>query len=141
MVGDKDCGDFTINTTVLADYLAGFFNGFTGHDDKAAMETCFHDNDSFETDVCAFVADFRTKENQKVLEGLQKVLGDLPELDSFMSSCPANVQADKAVVSDWFKYWKGQGSLKVYQTLYKNVISNMPKIKEFASDIKTKYDA
>ena len=70
MVGDKDCGDFTINTTVLADYLAGFFNGFTGNDDKAAMETCFHDNDSFETDVCDFVADFRTKENQKVLEGL-----------------------------------------------------------------------
>ena len=63
MVGDKDCGDFTINTTVLADYLAGFFNGFTGNDDKAAMETCFHDNDSFETDVCDFVADFRTKEN------------------------------------------------------------------------------
>ena len=141
MVGDKDCGDFTINTTVLADYLAGFFNGFTGNDDKAAMETCFHDNDSFETDVCDFVADFRTKENQKVLEGLQKVLGDLPELDSFMSSCPANVQADKAVISDWFKYWKQQGSLKVYQTLYKNIVGNMPTIKQYADDIKTKYDA
>ena len=141
MVGDKDCGDFTINTTVLADYLAGFFNGFTGNDDKAAMETCFHDNDSFESDVCEFVADFRTKENQKVLEGLQKVLGDLPELDSFMNSCPASVQADKAVVSDWFKYWKQQGSLKVYQTLYKNIVGNMPTIKQYANDIKTKYDA
>ena len=141
MVGDKDCGDFKINTTIIADYLAGFFNGFTGNDDKAAMETCFHDNDGFESDVCEFVADFRTKENQKVLEGLQKVLGDLPEINSFMSSCPANVQADKKVISDWFKYWKQQGSLKVYQTLYKNIVGNMADVKKYASDIKDKYDA
>ena len=140
-VGDKDCGDFSLTTTIIADYLAGFFNGFTGHDDKAAMEACFADNDSFETDVCEFVADFRTKDNRKVMEGIQKVLGDLPELNSFMDSCPASVQADKDVVSNWFKYWKGQGEMKVYQTAYKNIIGNFDQIKTIAKDISTKYDA
>ena len=91
MLGDTDCGDFKVNTTIIADYLAGFMNGFTGNDDKSAMEACFMDNQSFETDVCEFVADFRTKDNRKVMEGLEKVLGDLPELDSFVSSCPAQV--------------------------------------------------
>ena len=141
MVGDHDCGDFSLNTTIIADYLAGFMNGFTGHDDKAAMEACFMDNDSFETDVCEFVADFRTKDNRKVMEGIQKVLGDLPEINSFMDSCPASVQADKAVVSDWFKYWKGQGELKVYQTAYKNVVGNFPQIKEIANGMADLYDA
>ena len=47
MVGDKDCGDFTLNTTIIADYLAGFMHGFTGHDDKAEMEACFADDDAF----------------------------------------------------------------------------------------------
>ena len=89
--GDTDCGDFSVNTTIIADYLAGFMYGFTGNDDKAAMEACFVDNQSFENDVCDFVADFRTKDNRKVMEGLEKVLGDLPELDSFVSSCPAQV--------------------------------------------------
>ena len=90
-VGDKSCGDFDLTTTIIADYLAGFFNGFTGNDDKAAMEACFADNDSFESDVCEFVADFRTKDNRKVMEGIQKGLGDLPEINSFMDSCPAAV--------------------------------------------------
>ena len=141
MVGDKDCGDFTLNTTIIADYLAGFMNGFTGHDDKAAMEACFMDNDSFETDVCEFVADFRTKDNRKVMEGIQKVLGDLPEIASFMSSCPADVQADKDVLKGWYQYWRGQGELKVYQTAYKNVIGNFDQIKTISKDISTKYNA
>ena len=69
-LGDHNCGDFSLTTTIIADYLAGFFNGFTGNDDKADMEACFADNDSFETDVCEFVADFRTKDNRKVMEGI-----------------------------------------------------------------------
>ena len=141
MVGDHDCGDFSLNTTIIADYLAGFMNGFTGHDDKAAMEACFMDNDSFETDVCEFVADFRTKDNRKVMEGIQKVLGDLPEIASFMSSCPADVQADKDVLKGWYQYWRGQGEMKVYQTAYKNVIGNFDQIKTISKDISTKYNA
>ena len=141
MVGDKDCGDFTLNTTIIADYLAGFMNGFTGHDDKAAMEACFMDNDSFESDVCEFVADFRTKDNRKVMEGIQKVLGDLPEIASFMSTCPADVQADKDVLKGWYQYWRGQGEMKVYQTAYKNVVGNFDQIKTISKDISTKYNA
>ena len=72
MVGDKDCGDFTLNTTIIADYLAGFMHGFTGHDDKTEMEACFADDDAFETDVCEFVADFRTKDNRKVMKDSKK---------------------------------------------------------------------
>ena len=141
MVGDHDCGDFSLNTTIIADYLAGFMNGFTGHDDKAAMEACFMDNDAFETDVCEFVADFRTKDNRKVMEGIQKVLGDLPEIASFMSSCPADVQADKDVLKAWYQYWRGQGELKVYQTAYKNVIGNFAQIKTISKEMETKYNA
>ena len=36
------CNDsFSLNTTEIADFIAGFMAGFTGHDDKAYMETCF----------------------------------------------------------------------------------------------------
>ena len=141
MIGDTDCGDFQVNTTIIADYLAGFMSGFTGNDDKAAMEACFVDNQSFETDVCEFVADFRTKDNRKVMEGLEKVLGDLPELNSFMDSCPAQVQSDKKVVADWYQYWRNQGEMKVYQTAYKNLVGNFDQIKELANSMPAKYDA
>ena len=141
MLGDTDCGDFKVNTTIIADYLAGFMNGFTGNDDKSAMEACFMDNQSFETDVCEFVADFRTKDNRKVMEGLEKVLGDLPELNHFLDSCPAQVQSDKKVVSDWYAYWRGQGEMKVYQTAYKNLVGNFDQIKTIANGIADKYDA
>ena len=140
MLGDTDCGDFTLNDTIIADFLAGFFHGFTGNDDKAAMESCYHGTASFESDVCEFVADFRTKDNRKVMEGIQKVLGDLPELNSYMDSCPAEVKADKDVVSNWFKYWKGQGEMKVYQTAYKNLVGNFDDIKKTANELAKKYD-
>jgi hypothetical protein len=35
------CGNFSLNTVEIADFLAGFMAGFTGHDDKTYMETCF----------------------------------------------------------------------------------------------------
>ena len=140
-VGDVKCADFELSTKIIADYLAGFMGGFTGNNNKADMEACFADSPQFETDVCEFVADFRTKENQKVLEGLQKLLGDLPLINSFMSTCPANVKADHDVVASWFKYWKSQGEMKVYSTAYRNVVSHMSDIKTLSSDISTKYDS
>ena len=140
-LGDVSCADFTLSTKIIADYLSGFMHGFTGHDNKAEMEACFADTDAFETDVCEFVADFRTKDNRKVMEGLQKVLGDLPEIKSYMSSCPADVQADQQVVGDWFTYWKGQGEMKVYQTAYKNVVGNFSEIKKIANGMSDLYDA
>jgi hypothetical protein len=35
------CGKFSLNTVEIADFIAGFMAGFTGHDDKTYMETCF----------------------------------------------------------------------------------------------------
>ena len=140
-LGDTKCADFTLSTTIIADYLAGFMAGFTGNNNKEAMEACFADSPEFEADVCEFVADFRTKDNRKVLEGLQKVLADLPEINSFMDTCPASVKADEDVVKGWFNYWKGQGEMKVYQTAYKNVVGNFEQIKTIANGIADKYDA
>lgn len=63
---------------MIADLTAGFIMGFTGHDDKTTLEGCFQDTTAFEQDICTFVADFRTKNNQKVIEGAKLVLQDLP---------------------------------------------------------------
>ena len=57
-----------------------------------------------------------------------------------MDSCPAEVKADKDVVSNWFKYWKEQGEMKVYQTAYKNIVGNFDDIKETANELAKKYD-
>jgi len=61
--------------------MAGFVHGITGSDQKAYFETCFKDTDAFEKDVCDAVNDFMTKDNQKVLEGVKKIMSDLPELN------------------------------------------------------------
>jgi hypothetical protein len=52
-----------MSTVEVADFIGGFMEGFTGHNNKADLETCFHDTDAFEQDICTFVADFRTKDN------------------------------------------------------------------------------
>jgi len=64
----------------------------------------------------------------------------LPEINSFMTQCPT-VAADFAVVGNWFKYWKAQGTMKVYSTAYKNVVGNMPTIKADVAVLETDYDA
>ena len=62
----------------VADFAAGMIHGFTGNDHKAYFETCFHDTVAFETDICTAVADFATKDNEKVLEAVKIVMGDMP---------------------------------------------------------------
>jgi len=129
------CADFDLTTTEVADFIAGFIKGFTNNDHKTDLEGCFADTDAFEADICTFVADFRTKDNQKVLEGVHLLLGtDLPQLNGFISKCPAAVTSDWAIVGNWFKYWKAQGEMKVYSTAYKNIVGNMAEIK---TDVKT----
>merc|ERR1712151_1315133 len=125
----------TINTEVDAEFLAGFIGSFTGHDHLDEMKTCYTDTDQFRTDICNAVADFATKDNQKVLEGIQKIMTDLPQLNASMSKCPADVQTDWAVVANWWKYWKGQGEMKVYSTAYKNLVGNMAEVKADAQKI------
>jgi len=130
--------DCTLNAKEEADFLAGFIFGFTGHDQKAYLESCYHDTPQFETDICNAVNDFSTKDNQKVIEGVQTILKDLPQLKGFMDACP-NAAGDWAAISNWFKFWKGQGEMKVYSTAYKNLVANMGTVKEEASKISADY--
>ena len=55
--------DCQLNTVEVADFLAGFIYGFTGHNWQTYFDTCFKDTPAFETDVCTAVNDFATKEN------------------------------------------------------------------------------
>jgi len=75
-----NCGDFSLDTVEVADFLAGFVNGFTGHDDQAYLETCFKDTDSFEQAICTAVTDIETKDNRKVIEGVQVLMTQIPAL-------------------------------------------------------------
>jgi len=75
-----------------------------------------------------------------VLQGVQKVLADMPKLKTFTENCP-DAKADFDTTANWFKYWKAQGEMKVYSTAYKNVIAHMDEIKTEASKIDTDYTA
>jgi len=57
-----------------------------------------------------------------------------------MDACP-DAAADFEVVANWFKYWKGQGEMKVYSTAYKNIVGNMPHIKDDASKISADFSS
>ena len=104
---------FELNTIEVADFLAGFVHGFTGQDHKAYFESCIKDTPALEADVCTAVQDFYTKDNQKVLQGVQLLLKDLPEVGTMLAACP-DAQADIATTEGWFKFWRSQGEMKVY---------------------------
>merc|ERR1712156_438168 len=135
-----DCGEFTLNTVEVADFLAGFVHGFSGNDHKTEMETCFKDTDAFEMDVCSIVKAIMTKDNDQIMQAIHTVLQDLPEMKTFDAGCSDAVRADMKVVGDWEKYWKGQGTMKAYQTAYGNIIHNMPTIKSDASIMEADYN-
>ena len=44
------------------------------------METCFKDTDSFEQAICTAVTDIETKDNRKVIEGVQVLMTQIPAL-------------------------------------------------------------
>ena len=132
-----DCG---LNQIVVADFLSGFVHGFTGNDHKAYFETCLVDTPAFEADMCDAVNKIATKDNQQVIQAVQEILGDMPELNGFMAGCP-DAANDIAVTGNWFKYWKSQGEMKVYSTAYKNIIANMDTLKTDAAALEADYDA
>ena len=39
------CADFDLNTSEVADFIAGFIKGFTDKDHKTELEACFADTD------------------------------------------------------------------------------------------------
>jgi hypothetical protein len=56
-----------------------------------------------------------------------------------LAACP-DAQADFDVLGNWYKYWKTQGTMKVYSTAYKNVTGNMSTIKTHVSSLETDFD-
>ena len=99
-----DCGNFTLNTVEIADFLAGFVAGFTGDDWQTYFESCFQDTDAFEQTICTAVNDFATKDNRMVIEGIHLMLGQMSNIEGFLSACP-NASADLKTVADWGHYW------------------------------------
>jgi len=132
---NNTCG---LTTPIIADILAGFVMGFTGKDDRVDLEACFKDTDAFEQDMCDVADAFATKDNQKILAGIQTILGDLSTINTMLAGCPAD-QADFQPAENWFKFWKGQGEMKVYQTAYKNVANNFAEISTQASALSDAY--
>lgn len=132
---------FDLTTLEVADFVAGFMFGFTGHDDKADMEQCFKDTPEFRTDMCNVYANLVTKDNQKVLEAIQKFMSDLPKFQSYMAGCSGKgtVSADFAVLSNWFKGWKAQGEMKIYSIAYHNLLEHMSEIKADISTMEVQF--
>merc|ERR1712087_771169 len=125
-----DC-EASLNTMAVADVLAGFTFGFTGHDDKAYFETCIHDTPQFEKDMCAVSAAFATKDTQKATEAMHTVLADMPFVHSMLAGCP-NALADVEYPINWYNYYHQQGMMVVYQQAYKNVSTNFTEIVTWA---------
>jgi len=132
-----DCG---LSTSTTAYLISGFMKSFTGWNNFNYLQQCFKDTPQFEKDMCDAANAFATKDNQQVLAGLQKVMADLPQFNTYMAACP-EAQADFAVVANWWKYWKGQGELKVYQEAYKNLMTSMPTIKSDAATLSADWGA
>jgi len=134
---NNTCG---LTQTMIADILAGFVDGFTGHDDKADLETCLTVTDAFEQDMCNVADAFATKDNQRILAAIQTIMGDLSTINQMLAGCP-NDQADFVPAENWFKYWKGQGEMKVYSTAYKNLSQNFAQISAQASALTDAYNS
>ena len=67
MLGDVNCGPFTLSTTQIADFIAGFVAGFSGHNDKYMIEACFMHDQSLEKDICNMVKDFESGDHRSVI--------------------------------------------------------------------------
>ena len=100
-VRDIECN---LNTTEVADFLAGFVYGFTGNNWQSYFETCFKDTPAFEADVCTAINDFATKDNHKIIQGIGILKNDFPELNQYLAACP-NAAADIATTEGWATYW------------------------------------
>ena len=74
--------------------------------------------------MCTAVNDIMTKQNQKVIQGINIIKGQMTTLNGFLANCP-NASAAITTTEGWAKYWSDQPELKVYSTAYKNLTSNM----------------
>ena len=124
---DYTCSNFNLTTVEIADFLAGFVYGFTGDNYQTYFESCFQDTQAFEADICTIVADFASKDNRRMVEGLGLLKSDFAELNTYLAGCP-NAAADIATTESWAKYWGNASTMKLYSTAYKNLRNNMSKL-------------
>jgi len=130
-----------ITNTDVADVAAGFIYGITGNDHKSYLEGCLTVPSSLLTDFCTIANAAATKDNQQLITALHLITStDIPEMTTAMQACP-DALADYQAVGGWYKYWKGQGTLRVYQSAYTNVLHNMAAIKADVGIIETDYNA
>ena len=124
MIGDVDCGSFSLTTTQIADFAAGFAAGFNNQDDRKDFESCYHESSTFDKDICTLVADFKSQDVKQIIAGAQLAIKDAPKLIGDLSSCPDDVQYDIQTTKDWAKYWESKGEL-IISTAERNVKANM----------------
>ena len=137
---DYTCSNFNLTTVEIADFLAGFVYGFTGDNYQTYFESCFKDTQAFEADICTIVADFASKDNRKMIEGLGLLKSDFAELNTFLAGCP-NAAADIATTESWATYWGNASTMKLYSTAYKNLRNNMSEASDDINAITSDYDA
>ena len=140
MLGDVDCGSFKLTTIQLADFAAGFVDGFTNNDDRTDFESCYKESSTFDKDICNIVADFESKDTKKVIAGAELILHNLPQLIGDLSACPANVQSDIKTVEAWGKSWEDKGELRIFHAARKNVKAHMDDIKKDADQMIADYN-
>ena len=139
MLRDVDCGSFKLSTVEIADFAAGFVSGFSGNNDKADFESCYHESATFDTDICTLVTDFESKDTKEIIAGVKLIMKDATKLVGDLSGCPANVQTDIKTVGDWATYWEGKPEIRVIAAARKNVKAHMDEIKTDAAQITTDY--
>ena len=81
-----------------------------------------------------------TKDNQKMVQGVQLILQQMPEISIMLGNCP-QANADISTVESWGAYWMNQGSLKVYSTAYKNLVANISTVMADVKILEADYDA
>ena len=57
--------------------------------------------------MCTAVNDIMTKNNQKVIQGINIIKGQMTTLNGFLANCP-NASAAIATTEGWAKYWSDQ---------------------------------
>ena len=67
-------------------------------------------------------------------------MNDMPELNTFLAGCP-DASANVATTESWMSYWKGQGTMKVYSTAYKNLVHNMSTVTDDVHTMTADYEA
>jgi hypothetical protein len=81
-----------------------------------------------------------TKDNHEIIAGIHLLASDMPELNGFLANCP-NASAAIATTEGWAKYWKSQGTMKIYSQGYHNLMQNKATLMTDVGLLEDDYDA